>query len=84
MPSIRLGSPMMEAEMTQQEQDAAVAAFIHAKGVTRCPTVCAVRTQASVADTDRQALRRRDEQREARREVKKLRETAMYRFGAAA
>ena len=70
--------------MTQQEQDAAVAAFIRARGVTRCPTVCAVPTQASVADADRQALRRRAEEREARRAERKLREVAMYRFGSAA
>ena len=70
--------------MTEQDYEAAVAAFIRAKGVTRCPTACAVPTQASVADADRQALQRRAEQREARREEKKLRETAMYRFGAAA
>ncbi len=70
--------------MTQLEHDAAVAAFIRARGVTRCPTACAVPTQASVAEPDRQALRRRAEQREARREERKLRETAMFRFGAAA
>ena len=64
--------------------DAAVAAFIRAKGVTRCPTACAVPTQASVAEADRQALRRRAEQREARREERKLREAALFRFGAAA
>ena len=70
--------------MTQQEHDAAVAAFIRNKGVTRCPTVCAVPTRASVAETDRQALRERDRQTETRREQRKLRETAMYRFGFAA
>lgn len=70
--------------MTQQEHDAAVAAFIRAKGVTRCPTACAVPTQASVAEPDRQALRRRAEQREAKREERKLRATAMFRFGAVA
>ena len=70
--------------MTQQELDAQVAAFIRMKGVTRCPTACAVPTQASVAESDRQALRRRDAEREARREERKLRETAMFRFGAVA
>lgn len=70
--------------MTQQDYEAAVAAFIRAKGVTRCPTACAVPTQASVAEADREALQRRAEQREARREEKKLREVAMYRFGSAA
>ena len=70
--------------MTQQEHDAAVAAFIRSKGVTRCPTVCVVPTHASVAESDRQTLRARDEQVDARREQRKLREAAMYRFGAAA
>ena len=70
--------------MTQQEHDAAVAAFIRAKGVTRCPTVCAVRTQASVAEADRAALRQREEQRDEQREERKVREAALYRFGTAA
>jgi hypothetical protein len=74
----------MEAEMTQQEQEAAVAAFIRARGVTRCPTACAVPTQASVAEPDRRALQLRAEEREARRLEKKLRDVALYRFGAAA
>ena len=70
--------------MTQQEHEAAVATFIRAKGVTRCPTVCAVRTQASVAEPDRAALRRRAEEIEARREATKLRQAALHRFGTAA
>ena len=70
--------------MTQQEHDAAVEAFIRARGVTRCPTACAVPTQAAVAETDRQALRRLDNEREARRAEKKLRQVAIFRFGAAA
>ncbi len=70
--------------MTEQEYEAQVAAFIRAKGVTRCPTVCAVPTQASVAEADRKVLRQREAQIEARREEKKLREAALYRFGAAA
>lgn len=70
--------------MTQQEHEAAVAAFIRAKGVTRCPTACAVPTHAAVAEADRQALRRRAEEREAKREERKLREAAMFRFGVAA
>jgi hypothetical protein len=70
--------------MTQQEHDAAVAAFIRAHGVTRCPTACAVPTQASVTASDRETLRRVDDEREARRTEKKLRAVAMFRFGAAA
>jgi hypothetical protein len=70
--------------MTEQEYEAAVAAFIKAKGVTRCPTACAVRTQGSVADSDRVALRRRAEQIEAKRAERKQRQTALHRFGSAA
>jgi hypothetical protein len=50
--------------MTEQEREAAIAAFIRQKGVTRCPTACAVPTQASIAAADRQALSRRAEERE--------------------
>ncbi len=57
--------------MTPQEHEAAIAAFIHSRGVTRCPTVCAVRTQASVAEADRQALRERAARLEAIREERR-------------
>ncbi|HTV88167.1 MAG TPA: hypothetical protein VME41_04045 [Stellaceae bacterium] len=67
--------------MTQQEHDAAIAAFIKNRGVTRCPTACAVPTNASVAAADREALRRRAEEQEARREERRLREVWRYRFG---
>jgi hypothetical protein len=71
--------------MTRQERDAdAIAAFIRNKGVTRCPTVCAVPTQASIATTDRRALRQRDAEKDAQREARRLRELALYRFGQAA
>ena len=70
--------------MTQQEHDAAVAAFIRSKGVTRCPTAFATPTHGSVPESDREALRRRDEQREAMREMRKMRKAAMFRFGHAA
>jgi hypothetical protein len=70
--------------MTQQEHDAAIAAFIKQQGVTRCPTACAVPTHASIAADDRQALRQRDDEREARRQERRLREVALYRFGRAA
>jgi hypothetical protein len=71
--------------MTQEERDAAaIATFIRNKGVTRCPTVCAVATQASVGTIDRQTLRQRDADQEARRDARRLREVALYRFGRAA
>ena len=42
--------------MSSGEYEAAVAAFIRNRGVTRCPTACLVRTQASVSAADRAAL----------------------------
>jgi hypothetical protein len=42
--------------MCQAEYEAAVAAFIRTKGVTRCPTACAFRTQGNVAAADRAML----------------------------
>jgi hypothetical protein len=42
--------------MHDDEYQAAVAAFIRAKGVTRCPTACALPTQATVPPADRAAL----------------------------
>ena len=38
------------------DYEAAVAAFIRAKGITRCPTACALPTQATIAARDRTAL----------------------------
>jgi hypothetical protein len=43
--------------MSEADYKAAVAAFLRTKGVTRCPTVCVVPTQATVADVDRAAYR---------------------------
>jgi hypothetical protein len=42
--------------MSQEEYQAAVAAFIGSRGVTRCPTACAVPTQGVVAAADQAAL----------------------------
>jgi hypothetical protein len=53
--------------MSPQEDCAAIADFILANGVTRCPTACLVPTRGSVSLADRLALRRRAEQREASR-----------------
>ena len=44
--------------MSEEEYKAAVAAFIRSKGVTRCPTACALPTQGSINDADRAALER--------------------------
>ena len=43
--------------MSEADYEAAVAAFLRTKGVTRCPTVCIVPTQATVAEADRAAYR---------------------------
>ena len=42
--------------MCQEEYEAAVAAFIRNKGITRCPTACALPTQGTVPVADRTAL----------------------------
>ena len=55
--------------MGEHDQDAIVA-FIRARGVTRCPTVCAAPTQAVVTTADRLALRQRAEQLEERRQAR--------------
>ena len=43
--------------MSEADYEAAVAAFLRTKGVTRCPTVCVIPTQATVAEGDRAAYR---------------------------
>jgi hypothetical protein len=53
--------------MSVGEYEAAVAAFIRTKGVTRCPTACVVPTQATIAAADREALHRRWAESEMRR-----------------
>jgi hypothetical protein len=42
--------------MFPDRDDTAVAAFIRTKGVARCPTACALRTQDDVAAADRATL----------------------------
>jgi len=44
--------------MHHEEHEAAVAAFIHSNGITRCPTACALPTQARPGLADRIALQR--------------------------
>ena len=56
--------PILTEPLSSGEYEAAVAEFIRNRGVTRCPTACLVRTQASVHEADRTAL----EQYEAGRE----------------
>jgi hypothetical protein len=67
--------PTGASVMSQADYDTAVTQFLLTKGVTRCPTVCAVPTQATVADTDRAAYRDYVAAREAARleKIKSLR-----------
>jgi hypothetical protein len=53
--------------MSQNEYDAAIAEFMRTKGITRCPTACAVPTHADVAENDRAALRDYNDAKEAAR-----------------
>jgi len=53
--------------MSQNEQDALVAEFLRKKGITRCPTACAVPTHAAVSEADRAALRNYSAAKEAAR-----------------
>jgi hypothetical protein len=53
--------------MSQNEQDALIAEFMRKKGITRCPTACAVPTHAAVSETDRAALRNYSAAKEAAR-----------------
>jgi hypothetical protein len=54
--------------MSPRHFDAEIAAFILAKGVTRCPTACVASTRASGNVADRAVLRERAERLEALRE----------------
>ncbi len=38
--------------MSEADYEAAIAAFLNTKGVTRCPTVCVVPTQAKLVSCD--------------------------------
>jgi hypothetical protein len=51
--------------MLAWNDEAAIAAFIRAKGIMRCPTACAAPTHASGSVADRDALRQRAERLEA-------------------
>ena len=53
--------------MSEADYEAAMAAYLRSKGVTRCPTVCVVPTQATVAEADRAAYRDYVAAREAAR-----------------
>jgi hypothetical protein len=61
--------------MLGRDYEAAVAAFVHTKGITRCPTACALPTQATIAARYRTAL----EDYAAKREGRRGRRTAPWR-----
>ncbi|HXC89155.1 MAG TPA: hypothetical protein VNV18_03230 [Stellaceae bacterium] len=65
--------------MSHSEYEAAVAAFIRANGITRCPTACVVRTQGTVSPDDQEALRRRAAEGEMRRS--RRRAPTPFQFG---
>ena len=52
--------------MRHDEYQAAVAAFIRNKGITRCPTACVVPTQATIGAADRAALEKYAAERQSR------------------
>ena len=59
--------PVLTVPVSSSEYEAAVAEFIRNRGVTRCPTACLVRTQASVPAADRAALEHYEAGREQSR-----------------
>jgi hypothetical protein len=67
--------------MSDADYQAAVAAFLSTRGVTRCLTVCAVPTQATVADADRAAYRDYVTAKEAAR-LEKLKSAQMAHFAS--
>jgi hypothetical protein len=60
-------------DISQSEYEAAVAAFIQTRGITRCPTACVVKTQGSISSADREALQKRAEEIERLRLQRRLR-----------
>lgn len=75
--------------MSPQQTEAAIAAFLRSRGVTRCPTACVAPTHASGNATDRAALRERAEraERAEREEVlrgERVRQDMLQAFGRAA
>jgi hypothetical protein len=58
---------ILVSPISASDHEAAVAEFIRNRGVTRCPTACLVRTQASVPEADRTALEHYEASREQSR-----------------
>jgi citrate lyase gamma subunit len=74
---------MMSDRIMTGAEEAAIAAFIRTRGVTRCPTACVTTTQATVTAADRAALERYVR---AREQLRRARAAASERqlFGPAA
>lgn len=63
--------------MSQNEQDALIAEFMRKKGITRCPTACAVPTHAAVSEADRAALQNYNAAKEAAR-IEKMKSFQLF------
>ena len=59
--------------MSVAAYEAEIAAFLRAKGVTRCPTACAAPSQKAGSAADRAALQEHADQQEAVRQQRKAR-----------
>jgi hypothetical protein len=81
--SLSCGHRQGERTMPSMNFEAEIAAFIRAKGITRCPTAFAVPTHASGSIADREALRQRAERLETLRE-ERTRQAWARAIGAAA
>ena len=64
--------------MHREEHEAAVAAFIRNNGITRCPTACALPTQATPDPADRVALQRYVAQRNQTRKQQAMGRAASF------
>jgi hypothetical protein len=56
--------------ISADDHQTVIAEYIRTKGVTRCPTACAVPTQGSVTDADRAALEEYRSERDRQRRAK--------------
>jgi hypothetical protein len=61
---------MVQQVISDYNHEAVIDEYIRTKGVTRCPTACVVRTQASVNKADRAALEEYAVERDRQRREK--------------
>jgi hypothetical protein len=64
--------------MSHSDLEQEIAAFILSHGVTRCPTACVVRTQATPNSADREALQRRAAEDEIRRQQRRTPKALLF------